>query len=425
MRSAIGWVDFSSEHRDRVRTVIDLLSTPGVVDELGIGIIRDAFSDYMFPGISTIQTRPKYFVIVPRILKDYEALDDKTRKRTLLRDYLAKQELQCRVELVKRYGAREGLGIIGVSFGDRLDRDVQRRPSSVYWNGLRVFKIVRTDQALSEFCRRRSGHRLSLRVLLRETREEMGDDVDADSVSGSPIRELPQQSDWQDRLSISLTAEEAEFLRNQVCASKPESLLGTILLNPKATQEFVQLGETADLSAVLRFPELKTALPRKLASTMWLASEFWRMLYGAHIRYNLLLQERYGTEAGRLSRETEWDVWRDDIASFNWDAWDTDALWQTVYDRGSQVRPWTMRFINGWINACRDGSIAERCDRLVIDQELQNKRQRARLRDFNKDESVRDWIGIRALAYRLPQAWQFVKDIYEAEQGLVEEDAGL
>ena len=69
--SAIGWVDFLSEHREKVRSVIDLLSTPGVIDELGIGVIRDSFSDSLFPGISTIQTRAKYFLIVPRIFKEF------------------------------------------------------------------------------------------------------------------------------------------------------------------------------------------------------------------------------------------------------------------------------------------------------------------------------------------------------------------
>jgi hypothetical protein len=43
--SAIGRVDSSSEHREKVKSVIDLLSTPGVVDELGIGTIRDSFHE--------------------------------------------------------------------------------------------------------------------------------------------------------------------------------------------------------------------------------------------------------------------------------------------------------------------------------------------------------------------------------------------
>ena len=48
--SAIGWVDFSSEHRDRVRSVLDLLGGSSVLDELGIGSIRDSFSDLLFPA---------------------------------------------------------------------------------------------------------------------------------------------------------------------------------------------------------------------------------------------------------------------------------------------------------------------------------------------------------------------------------------
>ena len=38
------------------------------LDELGIGLIRDGFSDLFFPGTSTIQTRAKYFFIVPYAL---------------------------------------------------------------------------------------------------------------------------------------------------------------------------------------------------------------------------------------------------------------------------------------------------------------------------------------------------------------------
>lgn len=34
--------DFSSEHREGVRTVVDLVSVPGVLNELGIGVIVQA-----------------------------------------------------------------------------------------------------------------------------------------------------------------------------------------------------------------------------------------------------------------------------------------------------------------------------------------------------------------------------------------------
>jgi hypothetical protein len=38
---------------------MNVLSDPGMVDELGIGSIRDPFSDTLSVGISTIQTRAK------------------------------------------------------------------------------------------------------------------------------------------------------------------------------------------------------------------------------------------------------------------------------------------------------------------------------------------------------------------------------
>ena len=66
----LGWVDFSKEDRQKALDVINLLSEQGAVDELGIGIVRDAVANCFFPGTSTVQTRAKYFFIVPYILKD-------------------------------------------------------------------------------------------------------------------------------------------------------------------------------------------------------------------------------------------------------------------------------------------------------------------------------------------------------------------
>jgi hypothetical protein len=37
-----------------------LLQGQGAIDELGLGRIRDAFSNEMFSGLSTLQTHAKY-----------------------------------------------------------------------------------------------------------------------------------------------------------------------------------------------------------------------------------------------------------------------------------------------------------------------------------------------------------------------------
>lgn len=122
--SAIGWVDFSSEHRAKVKSVIDLLSTPGVVDELGIGVIRDSSSDSLFPGVSTIQTRARYFLSVPRIFQDYEKLPANHRRRKKLSSYLNDHENRCMEAMVANHEGDPQDGIIGESFakkqGERL-----------------------------------------------------------------------------------------------------------------------------------------------------------------------------------------------------------------------------------------------------------------------------------------------------------------
>ena len=43
-------------------------------DELGIGSVRDAFADMLFPGTSTIMTRARYFLLVPWTYQRLERL---------------------------------------------------------------------------------------------------------------------------------------------------------------------------------------------------------------------------------------------------------------------------------------------------------------------------------------------------------------
>lgn len=89
MASQIGWIDFSPRHRDRIRKFMDLMGMGGVVDELGVGIIRDAMSNKVFPGFSTLYTRAKYFFITPYILEDNEIASNKSKSG---KDYFKKAE---------------------------------------------------------------------------------------------------------------------------------------------------------------------------------------------------------------------------------------------------------------------------------------------------------------------------------------------
>ena len=65
MTSSFTWLDYSENDRQKMQDVLDQLGERTTRDELGIGGIRDAFADLLFPGTTTIQTAAKYFLFVP------------------------------------------------------------------------------------------------------------------------------------------------------------------------------------------------------------------------------------------------------------------------------------------------------------------------------------------------------------------------
>jgi hypothetical protein len=63
--SAFVWLDYSERERRKMLDVVDLFREHDTRDELGIGSVRDAFADMLFPNTSTIMTRARYFLLVP------------------------------------------------------------------------------------------------------------------------------------------------------------------------------------------------------------------------------------------------------------------------------------------------------------------------------------------------------------------------
>ena len=63
--SAFVWLDYSERERRKMLDVVDLFREHDTRDELGVGSVRDAFADMLFPGTSTIMTRARYFLLVP------------------------------------------------------------------------------------------------------------------------------------------------------------------------------------------------------------------------------------------------------------------------------------------------------------------------------------------------------------------------
>ena len=199
----LGWIDFSKEDRQKAFDVINLLSEQGAVDELGIGVIRDAFANYFFPGTSTIQTRAKYFLIVPYVLR--EAVDGKYGKdaNRVLRA-IDSAEKDCGIRLLEADPKAEGV------IGSRVLPKgwVARKPSDIYWNGIRTFGIF-CDYGLSipEY--------VSLAVKLKEqksvsrlgNRNDDAEENDKDDSDAGDIRKRERSLKGAARAKLSRTKE--------------------------------------------------------------------------------------------------------------------------------------------------------------------------------------------------------------------------
>src|ERR1022692_1526335 len=131
MSSSFTWLDYSEQERRKMLDVVDLFKEQNTRDELGIGAIRDALADTLFPGTSTVQTRARYFLFVPWI---YVNLERKAVAAAKIMDRGRNEETRLINALVE---AGERDGVIGIEARENL----QRLPSNVYWQGLGLWRI--------------------------------------------------------------------------------------------------------------------------------------------------------------------------------------------------------------------------------------------------------------------------------------------
>jgi hypothetical protein len=65
LRSSVSWLDFAEDDCRTMMEVVSLFKLRETRDELGVGSIRNAFSDLLFPGTSTLQPLAQHFNVNP------------------------------------------------------------------------------------------------------------------------------------------------------------------------------------------------------------------------------------------------------------------------------------------------------------------------------------------------------------------------
>lgn len=264
-----------------------LLKGQGAIDELGLGRIRDAFSNKMFPGMSTLQTRGKYFLLMPALYAYLERtrIADAKEARAKIREH--------EIALTKRLCENnddDRKGIIGAESLERGRQYVKYDPAYVYQAGLETYGMITTGGNLYSMIAERSK---IYQNLPKKHRNEGEEGEDSDDLAGlRPIfLTCGEEYDFGGKspLPIKLTRKEAEFLKRQIIKHTPGSLLGYLL--DSGLYESVKEYDFEELEVALR-----DKIPADLYKTYILARRYSRFAQLLRIRYAMLYDIAVGAE---------------------------------------------------------------------------------------------------------------------------------
>lgn len=381
----LGWVDYSNEERNKVVSILRMLGVQTALDEIGVGTVRDSFADKLFPGISTIQTRAKYFVLLPYLFGSAEK--QRYDKRSDVLVWINRQEEQMVNTLVMNSKAKAD-GIIG-SRSYKQGRTVKQKPSGIYWNGLRAFDILRyPNLSIENVCDRiwRNSAKKEEISLKAEGDMDGPDDSDALNDNFSMFSPIIPEYDYMDEAAIDLTRNEALFLFEKITRSpQTQCSLLKFMLTEKVVFNDFQSIDAAKLTGELR-------------KTVQLAQHFADFIYGAHILYNVIYSE-----------EKDLDM----IAEFK--RWMRMEEYRTVdlaaIVGSSNCPEHTRRFLYAFHQFICDGDI-EGAKNKIVERERFIKHDRAKLlkpQEYRYEKAIHNY----KLSYRYETAKTIIADILQ------------
>lgn len=395
----LGWIDFSKSERNKILSVLDLLQQPGTLDELGIAPVRNGFANIFFPGTSTIQTRAKYFMIVPYALKDLER--SKETNPNVLRRTLDAIERECGERLLSQN--RNETGIIG---GRSLLRGqwVKRAPVEVYWNGFRQYRIFTGGNlTLTEYLRTScalKNRKATLKKLGNRNdnaEENECDDKDAGSNGSFQFWNLPPYSaHWKTDLEMKLNTVEADFLKKQIISTFPDTMLGFIL-----KENLTQVLECENFDSLA---ELIDLFPEHIQADYWLALQFSHFLYIIRTAYNIITSDHKNEVAN-----SEYERMRPHFVQEA--SVDLNKVISRLELAGNTV-------LCKFLHTAQDCILADDFEGLckcIQDQEILLKGTGRAKTAHPGEFDANAWFGGYYLDYRFPNARTILQDIFEGE----------
>lgn len=385
MPSTFTWLDTTTQDQRRALDVINLFALRDTVDQLGIGSVRDAWAERLSPGTSTIQTRARYFFFVPWIYQHVRRDAYQPRKA-------ADRARNCELQLVEAILAADEQG---VPIGARVGRGLKQLPSTIYWAGLGRYGIRLWQGSQTAF------HRAL---------PDLGPEAWHPHLPASP-------DGFLDRSVLTLERIEARFLREQIRAHAPGSLLQFLM-------------DADGGSAAARFPwehPLRGSFGPELTGWIDHAETFAVLMHGSALLYNRMLAERLGPSSHLDAEEraeayglelAEWSehvgAWRSSVTT-----WDRPEFWRLTHEANPRIPSHTQAFCNAWLDRVLGARHAldlvddASARQLVGRREVRLKGQRSRLRNREQLERWGGRSGANRLDYRWGITQRLVDDVHD------------
>ncbi len=398
--SVLAWLDYSEADQRRARDIVAMFSQAESRDELGLGQIRDALSDTLFPGTSVLLTRARYLLFVPWLYREGAG---RGRQGSRLSSWVDTQE-RLLIGALRKGG--DSAGLIGGVVGER----VQNLPSTIYWNSLRRFGILKHDGTPAQI----AGVRQVPQPLDDATEfVERSDAVWDPSMPGPPKHFFALTS-----CDFALTRDEAAWLSERISQASPDTLLEFLIGKGSRRDEVAQFAWDDN--------EVRAATGR-VHDAVNEARRFAVAMHGAALLYNALLAERAEKlglsqyEGRRDHYAGLLDRWRDEVEEHGLRDWNLDQLWALVARQGKPVSPLTRAFVAQWISLVCGSSLQDLQDdqtaqKLIREREIRQKRGQARL---TNDRLMLQWGGASGsgrLNFRWPVVARLLNDIADGRK---------
>jgi hypothetical protein len=397
MSSSLSWLDHDAAAGERTMRLLEFFRQKEARDEMGIGGIRDAIADQLFPGTSTIQTRLRYFFFVPWL---FQCLEARKVRAEVFPGEARRAEMALLAALMENEREDED-GVIGRNAGSLL----KRLPSSVYWAGLRSWGIRAVDGSLQQYLAtvdRGRETRKSRRV--REDGEYHESDSTGRCWDAGAIS--LRSDDFPTGARLALTRGEAAYLLEKWQATHPRSLLTWLALHLRSSEK------PPEANAIWRHPALGE-FPADIRVLVEHGRKLDILTRGAALLYNYQLAQL--DDRTELAEEYEGQItsWaRDEFPSIA--DWDLARFWPLVLDKGHGITHGARTFVQEWLEVAIEARDAiagsTRARDLIRARERSLKGAQSR---FENVAVRRQWggaAGTMPLTYRWPVARGYLRD---------------